>query len=132
MNSYFSLILTTINLNIRLRNQHPIQGRGASRSQVLIQNFRVVPVRWLKINLGCFCFQNRWNIINQLLIKKIIQDVYLPSGFCDLPWDSGIWFKKVSLTLKPWDLAGLLKYEISFTEKNNLRKTNSSCMYRFS
>ena len=101
------------NLKIRLRNQHPIQGRAARGSQTLIQNFQFVPVRWLKINLSCFCFQKQWNIIHWLLKKKTIQDVSLSSGFCNLPWDHKIWFKTMSLTPKLQDRAGLLKCEIS-------------------
>ena len=129
MNSYFSLILMTTKLKIRLRNKHPIQGRVTRGSQALIQNFWFVPVRLLKINLGCFCFQKRWNINHRLLRKKTIQGVKLSSWFCDLLWDHEIWLKTVSLMPKPWDLAGLLK---SLTEKHILRKTSSSCIYIFS
>ena len=132
MNSYFSLILMTTNLKIRLRNQRPTQGRVARGSQALIQNFWFVPVRWLKIDLGCFCFQKCWNIIHRPLRKKSIYDVNLSLGLCDLLWDCEIRFKTMSLMPKLWDLTGLLKYEISFTEKHTLRKTSSSCMYRFS
>ena len=130
LNSCFLFILTTTNLKIRLRNQHPIQGRVARGSQALIQNFWFAPVKWLKISFVWFCFQKCWNIIHRLLRKKTILDVNLSSGFCDLPWECEISFKTVSLTPKPWNLAGLLKCEISSTEKHTL-KTSSSCMYRF-
>ena len=108
----------TTNLKIRLVNQHPIQDRVTRGRQALIWKFQFVPVRWSKINLGCFYFQKCWNIIHQLLRKKTIQDINLSSGFCDLPWDHEIWFKTMSLTPKVWDLAGLLKDEINFTEKH--------------
>ena len=100
MNSYFSLILMTTNLKIRLRNQCPTQGRVARGSQALIQNFWFVPVRWLKIDLGCFCFQKCWNIIHRPLRKKSIYDVNLSLGLCDLLWDCEIWFKTMSLMPK--------------------------------
>ena len=87
----------------------------------MIQNFRFVPLRLLRINLGCFYFQERWNI-HWLLRKKTIQDINLSLWFCDLLWDHEIRFKTVSLVPKPWDLAGLLKYEITFTEKHTLKK----------
>ena len=69
-----------------------------------------------KDQFGLFLSKTLKHCIHPLLRKKTIQDVNLCSGFCNLPWDRGIWFKIVSLRPKLRDLADLLKCETSFIE----------------
>ena len=63
--STFWCILKATNLKIRLRDQHPVQGRLTKETQFS-------SVIRLKINSDYFCFRKREKILQRILWKKTI------------------------------------------------------------
>ena len=98
-------------------------------SHTYIQNTSICIGDCIKISFDYFCFQKQKNILYTSKEKNYL-DVNLPEGVCALPWDNVFWIRNVSLTPKPWDLAGTDWEKKFFTEgmwyKYECSKTTST------
>lgn len=94
-NSFFWNLLKMSDLKIRLWNQHLILDRLAKETQALICIGNMI-----KDLFELFLFSKKWKYSSTITRKEN----YLRWQYIE---DREIWVKPVSLTARPWDLAGL-------------------------
>ena len=105
--SSFWYTLKMTNFKIILGNQQLVQGRLAKKTQALIWNFLIFISNTIKDQFGLFLFSKTWKNLWMSTNEKHFEDINLSWVFCIWLWDCEIWVKTVSLTAKPWDLAGM-------------------------
>ena len=113
----FWCTLKMTNFKIILGNKHPVLGRVPRKTQALIWNFLICISNTIKDQFRLFLFSKTWKYTMIEYYGKYFLRYQFTLRFCTyqnfVSWDYEIWVKTVSLTVKPWDLAGLVSIYLS-------------------